>query len=256
MSSSHQPSNKAPAPPGQPPISTFERVKHTSPLRDDSRMISEIWNMAAQEEPVYKGNPHGQPTLVWLKLHRLQRYYWPALVKAVEKRAEWKDGKMVAGGWNVNDFNGMIDWYRGFFKLGGWWMPTESDPNDSGKTIQNTINRLRADDSHNDGMWLTVLMTSPWAYCPLLDKFKAEMIKDSQHNLLVDHSLSSYGFMTSLPSYKNRDHRSDVRQQEFLEAWVKAANEWTVQRLPNGNVVTPWSCGDFKMPMLPKKSQK
>lgn len=115
---------------------------------------------------------------------------------------------------------GMIDWYRDCFQLPAWWWPTRTE----------TERRL-VDKMHNDGVWLTVLLTSPWWDCSELRNIvdgDLEMRRGRWRRLMVGRR--------GLPVYGTMEHESDAKQQEFLDAWVRIANEVPLRR---GDVLLP-----------------
>ncbi|KAF7562946.1 hypothetical protein G7046_g1197 [Stylonectria norvegica] len=195
----------------QPPV---------SPMADDGRLFDVRWKAAANKE--YTFTRATDRLSADYKLQMMQEYFWVAMFRYVE---------YMGCGWGRNQMNGIIDWYRKCF-----WLPTWMWEPDTAST------RQLVDATFRDGFWLTVLLTSPWATCPALQKHIGEnrkMIRDSRGRLVLTNGRFKQ------PTYSNTDHMSDDALQAFLEDWVTAANQWEVPRQANGDPVLPYLAGGY-----------
>ncbi|CAM1503584.1 Fc.00g011750.m01.CDS01 [Cosmosporella sp. VM-42] len=201
------------------PASSFYHVRNTRPVEVQSQMWDHAWWVACRTDRRYYGHVEFDSEKFREKVNFLQTHHWTALTRCVERETErGPDGRVISGGYSRNDMIGMINWYRKTWHLA-------------------TFLNIPLEFSHalpQDGVWLTVLLTSPWCDHPAFDDVKGEnreMMKDDNGDFFVD----KFG----MPIYSTKEYHSPAALEEFLEVWHTVANTEELPKNPNGEVILP-----------------
>ncbi|KAI5460335.1 hypothetical protein BGZ63DRAFT_404809 [Mariannaea sp. PMI_226] len=189
-------------------MNPFQSIMHIRPLRMDSRERAPHWLYHILTLEVFKNDPYKRVETTVRKLDAM-KYFWIALARSVEPNTRRDvNGVVISGGWQRYDFLGMMDWYRTIFHMPGWWHEPKNERE------QELIDR-----HHCDGVWLTVLLTSPWSHRPEFDDLlgrNKEPLRDAFGRLLIKAN--------GLPAYATNEHESDAQCQNFLDRWMEVAN--------------------------------
>lgn len=191
-----------------------------SPLEGITAQHEEEWLHAAHTDPTFV-HPIGYKNITeLLKLELLQRTFWPALASWVESRQEVIPNGQVLGGWSRADMYGMMDWYRLCFDM--------------------TSRYEDAVAAHKDGIWRTVILTSPWWDWPDFTHLFFKTVRDAKGLPVKDAT-------TGRIKRDMRDPYDDTLEDEFMDVWERVANAKPLRKHTNGQLVLPWNKDSFGM---------
>ncbi|KZZ90873.1 hypothetical protein AAL_07099 [Moelleriella libera RCEF 2490] len=182
-----------------------------SPMEGTTAQHEDEWLHAAFTDPIFIHPIGYRDVTEVIKLELLQEIFWTALGDWVEARQEILPSGEVLGGWSRADMYGMMDWYRLCFSM--------------------TSRYEDAVAAHADGIWRTVILTSPWWNWPEFTHLFSETVLDAQGVPL----LNADGRMRR----EMRDPYDDKLEDEFMDLWERVANSRPLQKRPNGQVMLP-----------------
>ncbi|KAK2595624.1 hypothetical protein QQS21_006671 [Conoideocrella luteorostrata] len=183
-----------------------------SPMEGTTAQHEEEWLHAASTDPTFV-HPLGHKSITEaLKLELLQRTFWPSLAQWVEARQEvLQPGGEILGGWSRADMYGMMDWYRLCFNM--------------------TSRYEDAVAAHRDGIWRTVILTSPWWDWPEFAYLYVKTVRDAHGAPQRDAN--------GRVQRETRDPYDDKLEDEFMDLWEKVANTRPLRKHANGKVMLP-----------------
>ncbi|KFG79576.1 hypothetical protein MANI_022039 [Metarhizium anisopliae] len=182
-----------------------------SPMEGTTAQHEEEWLHAAYTDPIFT-HPIGYRDITEaIKLELLQKTFWPSLVSWVEARQEVLPSGEILGGWSRADMYGMMDWYRLCFNM--------------------TSRYEDAVAAHEDGIWRTVILTSPWWDWPEFAYLYVKTIRDDKG---VPQRDANGRVMREM-----RDPYDDKLEDEFMDIWERVANTRPLRKHANGQVFLP-----------------
>ena len=185
----------------------------TSPLDGVTANLASDWLTVALADPVFSYPLDHPSTSEFAKLRLMQETFWPALARWVESRQEVLATGEVLGGWSRADMYGMMDWYR--------------------SCLCKTSRYVDAVQAHADGVWLTVLKTSPWFDWPeFIDVYSTPYVdrRASRH----------YDVHGRLIRVKRHIYHAK-REDEFMDLWERVANARPLTKYPDGSYAMPYN---------------
>ncbi|GAO15856.1 uncharacterized protein UV8b_07740 [Ustilaginoidea virens] len=169
------------------------------------------WLHAAHTDPVFV-HPIGYKHITEVvKLELLQRTFWTSLTRWVEARRKVLPSGEILGGWSRADMYGMMDWYRLCFNM--------------------TSRYEDAVAAHKDGIWRTVILTSPWWDWPEFAYLYVKTVRDANGVPQRDAA--------GRIRRETRDPYDDRLEDDFMDLWERVANTRPLGKHPDGTVVLP-----------------
>ncbi|QPG95438.1 hypothetical protein C2857_000665 [Epichloe festucae Fl1] len=182
-----------------------------SPLEGTTAQHEQEWLHAALTDPIF-AHPIGHKDITEAtKLALLQRTFWTPLTAWVEARREILPGGEILGGWSRADMYGMMDWYRLCFNM--------------------TSRYEDAVAAHKDGIWRTVILTSPWWDWPEFAHLYVKTVRDADGVPLRDAN--------GRIRRETRDPCDDRLEDDFMDLWEGVANTRPLRKHLCGRVMLP-----------------